>query len=69
MPKGDVFTKGLREGTESKEGGTDIKKGHQTQVYPDDYRASRNEYGPWHWTNQNVPKDHPDRHKPPRDAR
>lgn len=46
MPKGDVFTKGLREGTESKQGGADVKDGHQTQVYPDGYHASRNEDGP-----------------------
>lgn len=69
MPKGDVFTKGLREGTESKQGGVDVKEGHQTQFYPDGYHASRNEDGPWHWTNDKVSKNQSDRHKPPRDAR
>ena len=48
-------------------------KGHTTQWYKDNYRVSwdtddggKTEKA--HWTNQNVPTGHPDRHKKPSDA-
>ncbi len=65
---GDVYTSGGRSGTESTTGGVDPSTGHQTQVYPDNYRESRDGYGDWHWTNQNVPKGDSGRHTPPSDA-
>jgi hypothetical protein len=68
--RGDIFNQGLRENSESNLGVTDPNEGHQTQVYPDNYRVSRDgENGVWHWTNQNLPKGHPDRHNPPEDTR
>ena len=66
---GDIFDSGLRESTESDKGITDPEIEHQTQVYPDNYRASRDGQGDWHWTNQNLPKGHPDRHEPPEDTK
>jgi hypothetical protein len=66
---GDVYTSRLRENLESHMGGTYIDSGHQTQIYTDNYRVSRDFYGDWHWTNQNLPKGHPARHKKPFDSR
>jgi hypothetical protein len=47
-----------------------IEDGHHTQAYDDKYRVSWDhpDQQDYHWTNQNVPKGHPDRHNPPDDA-
>ena len=46
---------------------------HVTQYYKDNYRVSWDTNGEsdkgHHWTNQNLPYKHPDRHIPPEDAR
>ena len=46
---------------------------HVTQYYKDNYRVSWDTDGEsdkgHHWTNQNLPYKHPDRHIPPEDAR
>ena len=46
---------------------------HVTQYYGDNYRISWDTDGEsdkdHHWTNQNLPYNHPDRHIPPEDAR
>lgn len=51
----------------------DGKPGHTTQYYDDKYRLSSDieddTIARQHWTNQNVGKNHPDRHEPPPDAR
>lgn len=65
--RGDVYNGGLRRDTESDRGGVDPNTGHQTQVYPDKRRASRDGDGDWHHTDQNEPKGSPDRHSPPPD--
>ncbi len=68
--QGGIFDSGLRENTESNFGKTDIEDAHQTQVYPDNYRASRDADGPWHWTNQNLKeKDGKTEHIPPEDVK
>ena len=62
-------------GGTGKENRIDVRtgKGHTTQWYKDGYRVSwdtkdggKTEKA--HWTNQNVPTGHPDRHKKPDDA-
>jgi hypothetical protein len=64
---GDLYDSGLRKDIESDHGVVDPNTGHQTQVYPDNRRASRNGVGEWHHTDQNEPKGSPDRHSPPPD--
>ena len=64
-----------RVGGGGKENYIDVRtgEGHTTQWYGDGYRVSwdtkdggKTEQA--HWTNQNLPYGHPDRHKPPKDA-
>lgn len=64
---GDVYNGGLRRDIESDRGGVNPDTGHQTEVYPDNRRASRDGDGDWHHTNQDLPKGNPDRHSPPPD--
>ena len=74
-----MYDRRARTGTEiggsGKENYIDVRTGvgHTTQWYKDGYRVSwdtedggRTEKT--HWTNQNLPYGHPDRHKCPDDA-
>ena len=62
-------------GGSGKENRIDVRTGvgHTTQWYKDEYRVSWDttdggQTEKAHWTNMNVPKGHPDRHKEPNDA-
>lgn len=68
--KGAVMDGGLRD--KRPQGSTsDIGSGHTSQWYGDNQRVSWDgiDQDNVHWTNQELPKDHPGRHNPPDDTK
>jgi hypothetical protein len=69
---GDIYRAGLVPAGWQHEGGVRMVDGHATMFFPGKgtngggYRVSWNGFGEPHWTDEGLPKNHPNRHRKPK---